>query len=141
MTEDQILEKILIKLYEADAGGVYVSSFISRTFSLELSSGVKYVDKLEALGLAREGETRTRMFITDQGRQVVKNGGLLKYLTDLENEKIKFEYKESLETELTISNIEANRLNKRNSKYNIWFSIINIIIALLNLWLILRSVK
>jgi hypothetical protein len=141
MTEEEILEKILLRLNEEDASGLYVSSFINRTFGLELSSGVKYADRLEALGLAREGETRTRMFITDHGRQIVKNGGLLKYLTDLEIQKDKSEQIAELEAVLLQSNIDTNKLNNKVSKANVWFAIINVLALLINLYIALKSAK
>ncbi|WP_157687314.1 hypothetical protein [Pedobacter psychrophilus] len=141
MTEDQIIEKILSKLSEHNGSPFFVADFVIHLLGDESAPYNTFVDRLESLNLARPTQPRHAMVITDHGRQVFTNGGWLKYLAEKKSEKFKADDKEALEAELTVSNIEANRLNKRNSKYNIWFSIINVIIGLLNLWLILKAVK
>src|SRR5690606_30800639 len=66
----------------------------------------------------------------------LKKGGFTKIEKDLENEQIKKTEREKIEFKLSESNIRANELNAKNSKFNRWATITNIFIGILNIGLL-----
>lgn len=83
MTDDQIIDKILSALSDADPGALTVASFIKHHLDLDEFAYPKYVDRLEAEGLADALDPRHRMVITDFGRQVQDAGGWLAHVDRL----------------------------------------------------------
>ena len=133
MKDDQIIDKILTALSEADPGTLYVADFIINEIKLDEFAYPKYVDKLEAIGVATPREPRHNMSITNLGRQIVDEGGWLVHRAKSRAESLKKSDQSDLEAQLVLSNIEANKLNQRNAIFNKWSTIVNIIIGLINL--------
>jgi|TARA_R110001583_G_C5557673_1_gene400915 hypothetical protein len=73
--------------------------------------------------LNRDGRTNFRL---------TKEGYEFPSFSDLERQEQQEIKHRQVEFDLAKSNIEANRLNKRNSNWNVAFSIINILIGVLN---------
>jgi len=71
-------------------------------------------------------------YITPHGETISKYG-YRRYLEDIEIAKTKKKEMEQVEFDLAISNIEANKLNLKNSLVNHRNFIINIIIAIINM--------
>ena len=71
--------------------------------------------------------------ISPFGNEILEKGGWIKYVEILESREIERFEKERLETDLAKSNIEANKLNRKNSNFNIWFTVINVIIGIVNI--------
>ncbi|WP_291866605.1 hypothetical protein [Maribacter sp.] len=69
--------------------------------------------------------------------QFIKQGGFRKLYENLEKEK----ERENIEFKLAESNIKANELNEKNSKRNLFFAILNIVIGIINIYILVRTLK
>jgi hypothetical protein len=69
--------------------------------------------------------------------QFKKQGGFKKLYKILKERK----KRENTEFELAESNIRANNLNEKHSKRNLFFAIINIIMGIINFYLIMKTSK
>jgi hypothetical protein len=86
MTDDQIIDKILNHLYEADGCAIYVASLTTEILKLDDRAYTAFVDKLDSEGLAKPLEPRHRMIITEKGREIYKAGGWLSYIDKKQKE-------------------------------------------------------
>lgn len=96
----------------------------NRLINILSEDGVAYVRR-NSCGSSIERNCETKTF--------KERGGYQKYhFNELEKQQRK-ESRENLDTELAKSNIEANKLNQANSKFNKTTSIIVIIVGFINL--------
>lgn len=136
MTRDERIAKALTFLYRASPEAVFVGYYLSievedAEYDNEYASQI--CDFLESYGLAKSLETKHRMVIQRDGIAVEEAGGYLAYLQKLKDEEAAREKRDALEITLAESNIEANKLNQKNANRNMFATIVNIIIGLLNL--------
>lgn len=154
---DQINELIDINLNlicETEKKEIFSTKFldINRKELTSKFNGDKFADEMVSRNLIRKMDSLC--IVEEYGLEIYKYGGWKKYVADkIEHEKQltkKQEEKEVLEINLTKSNLEANKLNKKiaktnkkNEKRNRISTYINIIIGITNigllLWQILKS--
>lgn len=99
MSNDEILDKILNALYEEESGKISVAVFFNNNHDLDNSLYPKFVDRMEAEGLAVCKSPRHIMLITDFGRKIGENGGWLVHLEEVNKENNRKLRKENLEIE------------------------------------------
>jgi hypothetical protein len=151
---DDLIEINLNLIYNANRNEIFSHEFVDIHGEklTQKSRGIKFQKELENEGLIRTDDTLCT--ITKKGFEIAKSGGWKNHLTELSEAIIKQEQqkneKDNLEHELAISNIEANKLNKKiakrnekNEKNNRIATWINIGIGIINisllLWQVLKS--
>ena len=97
-------------------------------------------ERIELLEVKKVNGYRFSVFPTGLIESFLKNGGF----TKIEEDKIEKTNKDNkikeTEFKLAKSNIKANELNEKNSKFNKWTTIFNIIIGLLNIGLLIWQI-
>lgn len=79
--------------------------------------------------------------MTDKELENILSDNLMDTVKEQWNENRKTRYKEELENKLALSNIRANELNEKNSKYNNIGLIINIVLGFINVSLLIWQIK
>lgn len=151
---DELIDMNLNLIYQADRNQMFSHEFVDingRKLTQQYR-GIEFQRHLETEGLISTDETLCT--ITRKGIGIAKNGGWKKHLLEVsEAEKLletQKNAKEELEQELALSNLEANKLNKKiakrneqNEKKNRIATWINIGIGIINIgllvWQILKS--
>ncbi len=108
-----------------------VSQEYGKDFLFRVDATLKELDKQDFLNKRRSGNIYD---VTSKGQSIHKDGGFT-HQEDVAKERVQ------IELDLAKSNIEANRLNKENYRFNRIATIINIIIGALNIGLILWQIK
>lgn len=123
---------------------LWISDFCADQWGLDTGSSAEYAlikDTLASENLIREIESTTsNCVITPKGNKVSETGGWLLYLKQQKEKEELNSINAELNITLAKSNLEANRINKRDSKFNRWGFVVNILFGFINIILLLWSV-
>ena len=92
--------------------------------------------RLEREGFIKQ-KGRHTYDLTEKGQKAVDLGGYEKFKEEIEGKEAE---KEQLEIDLAKSNIEANRINRKNAKFNRYAIIVNLILGALNVVLLIWQI-
>lgn len=118
---DKTIQEIKREINKPTSGNCRVG------YALKISAGQQFEKSRHNIEKIANSIILERAYIRQPSLQVIGDVNILR------NPEYK---KQQLEIDLVKSNIEANKLNKENSGRNFWFSIINIILGVLNLLLL-----
>ncbi|CAN5159212.1 hypothetical protein BH23BAC1_BH23BAC1_27710 [soil metagenome] len=151
MTEDEKLNDMLLHLNEVPGIAVNMELYAMKRFQIDNREARILVNLLieeyKCVDFAGKNTSRGILKINAIGKSILrKHESLVEYKKDKEKEENKAEEDLLLHRALAISNIEANELNIRNARYigterliNISVGIINIAVAVFNVWLLTRQ--
>ncbi|NQU32756.1 MAG: hypothetical protein HQ521_05935 [Bacteroidetes bacterium] len=120
-----------------------VNNFCAQNWGLDEKSNSEYdliTDTLTTENLARKLDgTSSHCVITPKGNEVSETGGWLIYLKQKQEKELLNTKNTQLGITSAESNLEANRINKRDSQFNRWAFGFNILFGLINIGLLLWS--
>lgn len=117
---------------------VSLFKFLMDTFGKEEGFRQEYrliIDELESHNII-ERTSQDKHLITNKGKNIIENSDYDEYLKILKEEFETIEKQRNIEITLAESNLEANRRNNILSKKNTAYTIINIIVGVLNIILL-----
>ena len=97
---------------------------------------IRASERLEREGFIKQKDRNT-YDLTEKGQKAVDLGGYEKFKEEIEGKEAE---KEQLEIDLAKSNIEANRINRKNAKFNRYAIIVNLILGALNVVLLIWQI-